>query len=122
MKKISIVWIVLIILLFFTLIFIGFNVSKRTEPYKSLENTIVEAMKVYYGQDTNLKKLPAKNKITKTSIQELNDFGLEISMEVNGEKCVGYGIVKGKSIAFSYNAFIKCENYTTTDYDKYSKY
>ena len=122
MKKITILWITLILLLTFTLIFIGLSVSKRTKPYTSLENTIVEAMKVYYGQDTNLKKLPQKNKIAKISIDELNNFGLNLNLEVNGEKCSGYGIVKAKSVAFTYKAFIKCDNYITRDYEKYEKY
>ena len=119
MKKLTVLWIIIIMLLVFFLIFIGLNVSKRTKPYKDLEDTIIEAMKVYYGQDTNLKKLPKKNKITKTTINELEDFGLKLSLEVNGEKCEGYGIVKSKSVAFSYQAFIKCENYTTEEYEKY---
>ena len=122
MKKISILWIILIILLFFILIFIGLSVSKRTKPYKALESTIVEAMKVYYGQDINLKKLPEKNKISKISIEELENFGLPLTLNVNEDKCEAYGIVKAQSIAFSYKAFIKCENYTTNEYEKYLKY
>ena len=122
MKKISIIWIILILLLISTLLFIGLNVSKKTKPYKSLENTIVEAMKVYYGQDTNLKKLPQKNKFSKITIEELKEFGLKIDLKVGNDKCEAYGIVKGQTIAFNYNAFIKCNNYTTIDYEKYLKY
>lgn len=122
MKKITIVWIALIFILVFALVYIGLNVSKHTKPYTALENTIVEAMKVYYGQDTNLKKLPKKNKFSKITIEELNNFGLNISLEVNGEKCEGYGIVKSNSLAFTYKSFIKCENYATTEYEKYLKY
>ena len=122
MKKITILWIILIILLLSVLLFIGINVSKRTKPYTSLENTIVENMKVYYGHEENLKKLPEKNKISKINIEELNNFGIKTTLEVNGENCEGYGIVKGKSIGFTYKSFIKCENYTTSDYEKYLKY
>ena len=122
MKKLTILWIILIILLLTILLIIGINVSKRTKPYTALENSIIENMKVYYGHEDNLKKLPSKNKFAKISIKELNDFGIETKLEVNGEKCEGYGIVKGQSIAFTYKAFIKCENYKTTDYDKYLNY
>ena len=122
MKKITIIWIILILILVFVLTFIGLNVLNRTKPYTSLENTIVEAMKVYYGQDTNLKKLPNKNKISKISIEELNNFGLNLSLDVKGDICEGYGIVKSNSLAFTYKSFIKCKNYTTTDYEKYLNY
>ena len=122
MKKMTILWLVLIFILVIALTIIGFNVIKRAKPYTSLENTIVEAMKVYYGQDTNLKKLPEKNKIAKISIEELKSFGLNLSLEVNDDKCEAYGIVKGRSLAFTYKAFIKCNNYITKDYEKYLKY
>ena len=41
---------------------------------KQCENSIVEAMKVYYGQDINLKKLPEKNKISKINNNNLYIF------------------------------------------------
>ena len=122
MKKITILWITLIILLLSGLLFIGINVSKRTKPYTSLENTIVENMKIFYGHEENLKKLPSKNKISKISIEELNNFGIKTTLMVNEENSEGYGIVKGKSIGFAYKSFIKCKNYTTPDYEKYLKY
>lgn len=116
MKKITIVWIILIILLVTTLGIIGINVSKRTEPYKALESDIVDAMKTYYGQDTNLKKLPKANKTHKVTIGELEAFGINVNNIINGDTCDGYGIVTGKSVSYSYKAYIKCENYTTKNY------
>ena len=122
MRKLTILWIILIVLLLTFLLIIGINVSNRTKPYTTLENNIEENMKVYYGHEENLKKLPQNNKISKISMDELNNFGIKTLVEVNGEKCEGYGIVKKKSIAFEYKAFIKCKNYTTSDYEKYLKY
>ena len=118
MKKISIIWIILIVLLVTLLTIIGINVTKRTKPYKALEADIVDAMKVYYGQDSNLKKLPEKNQKIKITIEELEKFGLKINTNINDDKCIGYGIVKGINLSHSYTAFIKCEKYTTDDYDK----
>lgn len=121
MKKLTIVWIILIILLVTTLGIIGINVSKRTKPYKALESDIVKAMKMYYGQDTNLKKLPTTNKTHKVTIGELESFGINVNNIINGDTCEGYGIVTGETVSHSYKAYIKCENYTTNNYDKFAK-
>ena len=58
---------------------IGFFVIKRNKPYKNLEANIVEGMKVYFGQDSNLKKLPPKNKEVKITIDQLKEFGIKIN-------------------------------------------
>lgn len=88
----------------------------RTKPYRKLENKIVESMKKYYGQDTNLKKLPKNKEETKITINELKEFGLDIKTNINKDKCEGYGIVKGQNVSHSYKAYIKCEKYTTKNY------
>lgn len=116
MRKITIVWIVLIVLLVFTLGIIGVNVSRRTKPYKALEGDIVESMKVYYGQDTNLTKLPSSGKTHKVTLVELKEFGLSINNSINDDECNGYGIVTGKMGSHTYKAYIKCGNYTTKNY------
>jgi len=119
MKKITIIWIILIVLLTFLLTFIGLSVSKRNKPYKELEADIIEAMKVYYGQDSNLKKLPEKNREVKISIEELNKFGIQINTKLDKDSCEGFGIVKGKNVSYTYHAFIKCKKYTTDQFDEY---
>ena len=103
----------LVIMLFF--VFLG--ITKKQSNYKKLEQEIVKSMKVYYGQDTNLNKLPKiKNKKSKVTIGELESFGLNIDNIVNGDTCEGYGIVTKKDIAFTYKAYIKCNNYKTKGY------
>lgn len=121
MKKITILWIVLIILLLTSLSIIGINASKRQAPYKALENDIVEAMKTYYGQDTNLTKLPKNKQKVKITIGELESFGININNIIKDDECDGYGIVTGKTVSHDYKAYIKCKNYTTNNYEKYSK-
>ena len=121
MKKITILWIALIILLLTLLSIIGINASKRQAPYKALENDIVEAMKTYYGQDTNLKKLPKNKENVRITIGELESFGININNIIKDDECDGYGIVTGKTVSHDYKAYIKCKNYTTNNYEKYSK-
>ena len=88
----------------------------RTKPYRKLEDNIVEVMKKYYGQDTNLTKLPKNNDQVKITIQELKDFGLEINNVVNKDECEGYGIVTGLNLSHKYKAYIKCDKYTSKNY------
>ena len=116
MKKITIIWMIIMLLLVFLLIVLGINISKKKAPYVALENDIIDAMKVYYGQDSNLVKLPKKNKTARVTIGELESYGLNINNIINGDNCDGYGIVTGKDVAFSYKAYIKCNDYKTKGY------
>lgn len=100
---------------------VGINVTKKQAPYKALENDIVESMKMYYGQDTNLTKLPKNKQKAKVTIGELESFGININNIIKNDKCEGYGLVTGKSVSYEYKAYIKCKNYTTNNYEKYSK-
>ena len=90
----------------------------RTKPYRELEDKIVDSMKKYYGQDTNLKKLPTAKNEVKITVDELIDFGIDINMNIKEDKCVGYGIVKGLDVSHKYNSYIKCEKYSTKNYKK----
>lgn len=121
MKNITIVWIIVIMFLISVLFIIGINSSKKQAPYKALENDIVEAMKTYYGQDTNLTKLPKNKQKVKITIGELESFGININNIIKDDECDGYGIVTGKNVSHEYKAYIKCKNYTTNNYEKYSK-
>ena len=117
MNKLSVLWITLIIMLIVVLTIIGINVSTKTKPYKALESNIIDSMKIYYGQDTNLKKLPTKGNTHKVTLKELKSFGIKLENKVNGDICDGYGIVTGENISHSYKAYIKCNNYTTKNYE-----
>jgi len=118
MKKITILWIIIMFALIMTLAILGLNIAKKKVPYRALENDIVEAMEVYYGHEENLKKLPTSNKTTKITIAELESFGLSINNIISNDTCEGYGIVKKDGVAFSYKAYIKCNDYKTRGYSE----
>lgn len=118
MKKITILWITILFVLIITLTLLGLNIAKRKVPYRALENDIVEAMRTYYGQDENLKKLPNKGKSTKILLSELEAYGISINSTINKDKCDGYGIVTGKDVAFTYKSYIKCDKYMTRGYSE----
>ena len=118
MKKSTMIYFALfaMTLILLTALIAGNNL--RTKPYRELEDNIVLAMKKYYGQDINLTKLPKNNEKVKITIKELNDFGLDIKTEIREDKCDGYGIVTGLSLSHNYEVFIKCDKYTTKNYEK----
>ena len=117
MKKSTIIYFVLfaITLTLLTILIAGNNL--RTKPYRELEDNVVLAMKKYYGQDTNLKKLPKNNQKVKITIKELKDFGLMIDTKIKDDICDGYGIVTGQEVSHEYKSFIKCKKYTTKNYE-----
>jgi len=117
MKKSTIVYFVLfgITLTILTIIIAGNNL--RTKPYRELEDNVVLAMKKYYGQDTNLKKLPKNKEKVKITIEELKEFGINIDTKIKEDKCIGYGIVTGEEVSHKYKAYIKCSKYTTNNYE-----
>lgn len=116
MKKLTIVWGILVILLALSLLFIGINSSKKYKDYRAMESDIVEAIRVYSGQEENLKSLPVEGETLRVSLNELIEKKLIINNKVLDDKCDGYGTIKGKSISFEYKAYIKCKNYTTKGY------
>lgn len=121
MKKLTTLWIIVIIILSCALLIVGLKITSLKKPYKDLESDIVEAMKMYYGQDTNLKKLPSNNQKSKVTIGELESFGTNINNIIKGDECDGFGIVTGKAVSHTYKAYIKCKNYTTSNYEKFAK-
>lgn len=112
--KIYIILIAIILTILTTLISIN---NIRTKPYRKLESEIIESMEKYYGQDTNLKKLPQKDKKAKITINELKNFGININTNIKGDTCTGYGIVTGLAVSYKYESYIKCNNYTTKNYE-----
>ena len=117
MKKNTKIYFILftITLIILTALISGNNI--RTKPYRNFEKEVIKAMEKYYGQDTNLKKLPAKDKVTKITIEELQNFGIKINTNIKDDTCIGYGKVTGLSVSHKYEAYIKCNNYTTKNYE-----
>ena len=117
MKKSTKIYMILIaITLILLTALISIN-NIRTKPYRKYEKEVVTAMKKYYGQDTNLKKLPSDGEKVKITIDEIKDFGIEIKNTIENDECTGYGIVTGLNLSHKYKAYIKCNKYTTKSYE-----
>ncbi len=115
MKKLTIVWGFVIVIMFGALTAFGFFYKNRTSPYKELEEKLVEAEKKYvsdnflFPQDKNDLITLKDELVSKNYLDNLN---------LDGEECDGYVKVSDTGSTFKYKAYIKCSNYTTKDYEK----
>ena len=98
MKKILYVWIALAIILVGGLTFIGVKVKSQNAPYTEIEKELVFAAQSYMGQF--ISEMPASQ--TTISYKKLLDNGL----------------IKENLATFDYKAYIKCDKYTTKDFDE----
>ena len=114
MKKMSIIWGFIVILLFAGLATIGFTYKFKSKKYKDLEKKLVEITKKYTATDF---KYPSDGKITVVTYEELKEKDLIDKLEVNKNKCDGYVEVSFDGVA-KYKAFIDCGSYKTRNYDK----
>lgn len=114
LKRISIIWGLLLFLIFSVLTFFGLQWKKKTEPYLKLENTLVEKTKSYYETNHSYPNRGEKVKITYNELKENNVYN---ELKMNDFECDGYVIVTNEGV-INYKAYIKCQDYTSKDYDK----
>ena len=115
MKKMITVWGFLAFCLFGSLLFIGISINNQYKPYRELEADMKESASIYILMN----KLKVKNgsplRIESTDLLESTAID---SMSVDDDQCVGYVIVKKSAKDNDYEAFIKCKNYTSVDYEE----
>ena len=111
MKKIMIVWAVVAIILVGVLTYIGFNIKDNNKPYKSLEKELERKASALIGEKPGL-----LNSLNKLTVEDFNNNGYPVEMTVNGDKCDGYVTLSKNISIYEYNAYIKCNNYTTNGY------
>lgn len=115
MKKMITLWMFLAICLFGSLFFIGISLNNEYKPYRELEADMQESASVYILMKEIKVKPGDRLKITS---KDLIDSKSIDSMSVNDDECTGYVIVKKSIDDNEYDTFIKCENYTTVDYEE----
>lgn len=114
MKKMIIIWIIMAFAMVGTLTYIGFKFEEKVKDYQALENDIIESAQIYMELNDLDLDLGESLKL-KTS--KLIEDGYLKGTDVDEDTCDGYVVVKKGIKDFEYNAFIKCENYTTVDYE-----
>ena len=115
MKKMMAVWIFLALCLFGSIFFIGFSLNKEYKPYRELEADMKESASIYIIMEKIKIKQGEKLRITSSDLLESEALD---SMNVKDDECTGYVIVKKSTSDNEYEAYIKCENYTSVDYEE----
>jgi heme/copper-type cytochrome/quinol oxidase subunit 2 len=113
LKKYSIVWGLIVVLIFAFLTIFGFTYKEKTKPYKDLEKALVEAEKKYV--DANF-LYPQDGSELKTSASVLIENNYLDSLKKDDNECTGYATVLLNGTVYEYKGFIKCDNYTTKGY------
>lgn len=114
LRRISIIWGLLLLIIFGALTFFALKWKAKTDPYFDLEKTLISKTKSYYESEHSY---PAKGQSVKVTFDELKNANLIEELKVNDDNCEGYVKVENNGV-IEYKAYIKCNNYTTKDYDK----
>lgn len=114
LKRISIIWGLLLFVIFAALTFFALKWKAKNDPYFELEKTLVSKTKSYYEMEHSY---PTKGNKVIVTFDDLKNSDMIEELKVNEDTCDGYVVVENTGV-IEYKAFIKCNNYTTKDYDK----
>jgi hypothetical protein len=115
LKRDSIIWGIIVILIFTLLTILGFVYKDKSKAYQELENKIVEAEKKYV--DANFLYPQDESKLKTSSSELINNNYLD-SLTKDDKECIGYATVKKNGTVYEYAGYIKCDNYTTKGYEE----
>ena len=110
MKKIAIIWTIVIVTIVGGLTIFGLN-FKKDKLGELSEEALVEQSKKYLGLYPAL--YPTKGEQIVLSDEKLKDEGYDPKLEGD---CIGYIVVKSTDMGFKYEPYVKCPNYTTNGY------
>ncbi len=113
MKKMYILWGMIVVGLFTLLLIFGFSYKNKVAVYKDLEQKLVKAEMRYIDEKF---LYPDEKQSLKTEASLLIEGGYLTNLEVNDEKCDGYAIISKNKTVFDYKAYIKCPKYKTKGY------
>lgn|SRR5574344_705905 len=116
LDRIAILWGAILVIIFMVLTYFGLQWKAKTSGYYDLETKIVDATKSYYEKDHSY---PEEGKSVYINLTDLKDDNIISDLTYNNDQCDGFVIVKNEKI-IKYTGYIKCNNYTTKDYDKLS--
>ena len=115
MKKITIVWTIILIMIITGLTIIGFKI-KADNIDNIMEESIIKQTEKYFGLYPSL--YPSKGNSKTMKVEELINNGYDPELE---EGCTGYVTITNGDMGFKYDAYIKCPDYTTKGYDEESQ-
>ena len=112
MKKLTIVWTLVLIMIVGGLTYFGLQI-KKNNPDNIKEKAFLEEAKKYLGLYPGL--YPSNGGKTIIKYEDMKADGYNKSLE---SECTGYVVVKSVSIGFEYEAYVKCPDYTTDGYQE----
>lgn len=118
MHRISVIWGVVMLLIFTLLTFIALNWKKNNNGYKDLENLLVDKVISYYESKYSY---PTGMEVVTISLAELKENNVINELNYNGDVCDGYVNVSFDGV-INYRGYIKCNNYMTKGYSSSVKH
>lgn len=115
MKKIYIVWALIIVVMLSLVLYFGFNFSNKNKEYKELEEEILVNAEKYLGANLNEYPTTGSNKVL---ISKIINYGIDIDLSVNDDMCDGYILITREQMGYDTKVFVKCNNYTTDGYEE----
>ena len=112
MKKMTIIWGMMVISIVLVLTFIGFTYNKKLKDYQAFEDKLTKACEKYVSENDLIKE---DTKELKINMKDLKKNKYIDKLEVNQNKCNGYVLVVIDKDT-SYQAFIDCGKYQTEGY------
>lgn len=112
MHRISVIWGVVMLLIFTLLTIIALNWKKNNNGYKDLENLLVDKVISYYESKYSY---PTGMEVVTISLAELKENNVINELNYNGDVCDGYVNVSFDGV-INYRGYIKCNNYMTKGY------
>ena len=107
MKKISIIWGIVMVVIFACLTVFGFKYQTIKE-YHFLEDKMEKYAKLYVENKIKKEDLKKNFKIT---LEDLQEYKPKAKFEVTDDTCDGYVKVKKTIFGYYYQANITCEKY-----------
>lgn len=115
MKRISIVWGFVLVILVASLTAVGFLYKSKASGYKDLEEELVNLAQKYVESRFLYPEDKQKIKIT---LDDLKDYDYIEELKKDEDVCDGYVILSYDGFAYQYKGYIKCPKYTTKNYEK----
>lgn len=113
LKKVSIVWGIVVFIIFGLLTTMGFIYKKKTAKYKKLENKLVELAKTYTATDF---KFPMAGEEIIVTYKELKEHDLIKKLEIDKKTCDGYVKLTFNGVT-EYKGYVICDKYKTHGFE-----
>ncbi len=115
MKRLSIIWGIIMVLIFAGLTAFGFFYTKQNKEYKKWEEKLSEAAKKYVEIDYLYDKAEQKEGV-KISLEDLKKEKLIEDIKIKGNTCDAYAKVTYNGAVYNYKGYVKCDKYQTKGY------